>query len=53
MDLLRTMVHSTYSERGWRWTGKVIEKTLSCLTAHYLTEMHFLNKEDREGQGEL
>lgn len=43
MELLRTMLQHTYSERGWAWAGNIVEKTLSCLTALYLQEMKFLN----------
>lgn len=48
LDLLRVMLQHTYSERGWRWASKVVEKTLSCLTATYPEEMHLLNRPDRE-----
>lgn len=50
MDLIKTMLRCTYSERGWAWTGKIVEKTLSCLSALYLKEMHLLNKPDRESE---
>lgn len=52
MDLIKHMLQSTYSERGRAWTGKIVEKTLSVLTALYLEEMHMLNKPDRESEGE-
>jgi proteasome activator subunit 4 len=51
MDLIKNLLQHTYSERGWAWTGKIVEKTLSVLTALYLEEMHMLNKPDRESQG--
>ncbi|WOO84927.1 Autophagy-related protein 22 [Vanrija pseudolonga] len=50
VDLLKSMIRGTYSERGWAWTGKIVEKTLSCLTALYVEEMHLLNKPDRESE---
>ncbi|KAL7421289.1 Proteasome activator BLM10 [Cryptotrichosporon argae] len=50
VELLRTMIHSTYSERGWAWTGKIIEKSTSCLTSLYLEEMKPLNIADRESE---
>ncbi|BEI84863.1 hypothetical protein CcaverHIS002_0502640 [Cutaneotrichosporon cavernicola] len=48
IDLLKVMLKNTYSERGWAWTGKIVEKTLSCLTALYLEEMNLLSKPDRD-----
>lgn len=50
MELLRTMLQHTYSERGWAWAGNIIEKTLSCLTALYLEEMNLLNAADRDSE---
>nr|ODN78210.1 proteasome activator subunit 4 [Cryptococcus depauperatus CBS 7841] len=43
IDLLRTMVDNTFSERGWAWTGKILEKTISSLTSIYFREMKFLS----------
>lgn len=53
IDLLRVMISSTHSERGWAWTGKIIEKSVSCLTSIYFTEMRMLNGEDYNSDGEI
>lgn len=37
------MIDNTHSERGWQWTGKIIEKTVSSLTSIYFSEMRMLN----------
>lgn len=45
------MIDSTHSERGWHWTGKLVEKSISCLTSIYFAEMSMLDSErDSEGQ---
>jgi proteasome activator subunit 4 len=36
------MIEGTLSERGWHWTGKIVEKSVSCLTSIYFTEMGML-----------
>jgi len=46
------MIGSTYSERGWAWTGKIVEKSVSCLTSIYFTEMRMLSPEDWTSEGE-
>ncbi|KAK8843981.1 hypothetical protein IAR55_006774 [Kwoniella newhampshirensis] len=43
IDLLKTMIDSTFSERGWQWTGKIVEKSVSSLTSIYFKEMRMLN----------
>jgi proteasome activator subunit 4 len=52
VELLRLMIGSTHSERGWAWTGKIVEKSVSCLTSIYFTEMRMLNPEDYGSEGE-
>nr|XP_019049698.1 proteasome activator subunit 4 [Kwoniella bestiolae CBS 10118]OCF28628.1 proteasome activator subunit 4 [Kwoniella bestiolae CBS 10118] len=43
IELLRVMIDSTLSERGWQWTGKIIEKSVSSLTSIYFKDMRGLN----------
>ncbi|WVQ63803.1 uncharacterized protein L199_001958 [Kwoniella botswanensis] len=43
MELLRIMIDSTLSERGWQWTGKIVEKSVSSLTSIYFKDMRGLN----------
>jgi len=45
------MIDSTFSERGWAWTGKIIEKSVSCLTSVYFTEMRMVNNDDYQNEG--
>lgn len=45
------MIDSTHSERGWHWTGKLVEKSISCLTSIYFAEMSMLESE-RDSEGE-
>ncbi|WWD21364.1 hypothetical protein CI109_105848 [Kwoniella shandongensis] len=45
IELLKIMIDSTLSERGWQWTGKIIEKSVSSLTSIYFKEMRMLNEE--------
>jgi proteasome activator subunit 4 len=47
------MVESTFSERGWVWTGKLIEKTVSCLGAMGGTDARMVNTDVRQSEGEL
>jgi len=47
------MISSTYSERGWAWTGKLIEKSVSCLTSIYFKEMRMLSPDDFASDGEF
>ncbi|OCF42973.1 proteasome activator subunit 4 [Kwoniella heveanensis CBS 569] len=49
-ELLKFMIDSTQSERGWAWTGKIIEKSISSLTSIYFEEMRMLNKEVLESE---
>jgi proteasome activator subunit 4 len=49
---MQAMIDSTYSERGWHWTGKIVEKSISCLTSIYFAEMSMLESE-RDSDGEL
>lgn len=51
VDLLKVMIESTFSERGWVWTGKLIEKSVSCLTSIYFTEMRMVNEDEYESEG--
>ena len=46
------MIESTLSERGWAWTGKLIAKSVSCLTSIYFTEMRMVNQADYVSEGE-
>lgn len=46
------MIDSTLSERGWAWTGKLVEKSVSCLASVYFSEMRMVNEEDHESEGE-
>ncbi|ORY33092.1 putative membrane protein [Naematelia encephala] len=46
VELVEAMIDSTFSERGWAWTGKIIEKSVSCLTSLYFREMRMLNKDE-------
>ncbi|WVQ73567.1 hypothetical protein IAR50_003145 [Cryptococcus sp. DSM 104548] len=43
LELLRIMIDSCLSERGYAWTGKILEKTVSSLTSVYYSEMKMLN----------
>ncbi|WVQ81077.1 hypothetical protein IAT38_003199 [Cryptococcus sp. DSM 104549] len=43
IELLQIMVNSAYSERGWQWSGKIMEKTMSSLTSVYFKEMRAFN----------
>jgi proteasome activator subunit 4 len=52
VDLLKAMVDSAFSERGWAWTGKLLEKSVSVLTSISYSEMRMLNKEDYASEGE-
>lgn len=49
---MQAMIDSTYSERGWHWTGKIVEKSISCLTSIYFAEMSMLESE-RDSDGKL
>jgi proteasome activator subunit 4 len=51
IDLLQVMVDSTYSERGYVWTGKILEKSMTCLVALYFTEMSMIPPKLRETEG--
>ena len=46
VSLLQTMIESTYSERGWVWTGKILEKSMSCLVAIYHRDLRMVNPEE-------
>jgi proteasome activator subunit 4 len=50
LELLRLLIDSTFTERGWHWTGKLVEKSVSCLTSIYFREMSMLEVE-RDGEG--
>ncbi|KAK4685506.1 proteasome activator subunit 4, partial [Tremellales sp. Uapishka_1] len=50
IELLRFMAENTFSERGWAWTGKIFEKSVSCLTSIYYTEMKMLNRSEQESE---
>ena len=50
LELLRLLIDSTYTERGWIWTGKLVEKSVSCLTSIYFKEMSMLETE-RDSDG--
>lgn len=52
MDLLRTMVQHTFNERGYHWTGRIMEASLSCLTAIKPQEIGMLNPSEMESEGE-
>ncbi|WRT69165.1 uncharacterized protein IL334_006149 [Kwoniella shivajii] len=43
VELLDIMVDSTLSERGWQWTGRIIEKTMSSLVSIYFKDMRGWN----------
>jgi len=45
------MVDSTYSERGYVWTGKILEKSMTCLVALYFTEMSMIPEATRKTEG--
>lgn len=45
------MVDSTYSERGYVWTGKILEKSMTCLVALYFTEMSMIPEATRQTEG--
>jgi proteasome activator subunit 4 len=47
------MIDSTFSERGWHWTGKLVEKSVSCLTSIHFAEMSILEERDSEGTPSL
>lgn len=47
------MIESTFSERGWVWTGKVVEKSITCLTTTYLVDARMVDTAVRESEGEL
>lgn len=47
------MIEGTLSERGWAWTGKIVEKSVSCLTSLYYADMRMLNEEDYGSEGGL
>ena len=46
------MIGSTYSERGWNFTGRIIEKTMTCLTAVYFKDLHMVNSDEYASEGE-
>ncbi|EIW66071.1 hypothetical protein TREMEDRAFT_35609 [Tremella mesenterica DSM 1558] len=46
LELLRAMVQSTFSERGYSWTGKLIESCMICLTAIKTEEVGMLNRDE-------
>ncbi|WVR08974.1 hypothetical protein IAU60_006033 [Kwoniella sp. DSM 27419] len=50
LELLKVMIGSARSERGWQWTGKIIEKSVSSLTSIYYKEMKMLNKDVLESE---
>jgi len=52
VELLNAMIESTLSERGWAWTGKITEKSVSCLTSIYFTEMRMVNNDDYDSEGD-
>nr|XP_019009928.1 proteasome activator subunit 4 [Kwoniella pini CBS 10737]OCF48709.1 proteasome activator subunit 4 [Kwoniella pini CBS 10737] len=43
IELLKIMIDSALSERGWQWTGKIVEKSISALTTIFFKDMRFLN----------
>lgn len=45
------MIEHTNSERGWHLTGKIIDKSMSCLTAYYFREMGMLEPSLTDKQG--
>lgn len=45
------MVDSTYSERGYSWTGKIVEKSMNCLVSLYFAEMSMVNQDVKVSQG--
>ncbi|ORX39177.1 putative membrane protein [Kockovaella imperatae] len=46
VELLQVMIDSTYSERGWTWTGKIVEKSMSCLASIYHRELRMVNPDE-------
>jgi proteasome activator subunit 4 len=51
IELLQVMVESTYSERGYVWTGKILEKSMTCLVALYFTEMSMVTEKTKKSDG--
>lgn len=45
------MVDSTYSERGWWWTGRILEKSMSCLISIYFKDMRMVPEKLRKSEG--
>ena len=52
VSLLRVMIDSTNSERGWVWTGKILEKATSCLASVYHRELRMVNPDEYTSKGE-
>nr|XP_018259276.1 proteasome activator subunit 4 [Kwoniella dejecticola CBS 10117]OBR81434.1 proteasome activator subunit 4 [Kwoniella dejecticola CBS 10117] len=50
IELLKIMIDSALSERGWQWTGKIIEKSVSSLTSIYFRDMRALNDDVYQSQ---
>lgn len=51
IELLQVMVDSTYSERGYVWTGKILEKSMTSLVSLYFAEMSMIPPKLRATEG--
>ena len=47
------MVDSTFSERGWWWTGRILEKSMSCLISIYFKDMRMVPEKLRKSEGTI
>lgn len=45
------MVDSTFSERGWWWTGRILERSMSCLISIYFKDMRMIPAGLRDSEG--
>lgn len=52
IELLQLMVNSTFSERGWWWTGRILEKSMSCLISIYFKDMRMVPEHVHNTAGE-
>jgi proteasome activator subunit 4 len=45
------MVDSTYSERGYNWTGKIVEKSMSTLVSLQYNKLGMVNQDIKTSNG--
>lgn len=50
IDLARTMMSSTYTERGWHFTAEILGRGIRVMSETYSEDAHLVSAEERESE---